>query len=519
MESAYAYPPIPAECVDTPAPKRGPRGSLAPRDLELVSKTNSPRWGPPEVAAAKALQESTVDLGNERLIRTHHRSLAPCPFVYEATETDGKKIWVASIAPTVPVYDTHAAGREIHIHPEYLLPQLSKVYSGSRQDPLRHRINPRRFVTAEDLELLRRFFPSAIGARVLISGFIIVLFGTRKDIEASWLEGCVPTFGRLRLGYDAAVHYPNRTVVDSGNAVAGSSDQNDSITPLGLKLKFADGSLGIAVSTHAFVDMKTPQENIAQSRASCWSKTKSLFSKATALKAKECIKMGAAVDSSLGKAVWFVQEPKKKIGHITFTYDHHIARSSTFPYTLDHDTSIVMGEHLPKVSNPPRAPKIIGWGDYREALDGHFAFAMALSADENTADETRKDPFGTMQRVIVEGAEYLWDRKSRTQSVALLWRAMHDGTDMEGLSGSVLCLGQPTDPHCRAVVFKNFETPICPQHFEVTGQPSASGDIAWSSIKGGFVLPPDIRNAEILCESEDYAPIPADDQTWDIDYW
>lgn len=185
------------------------------------------------------------------------------------------------------------------------------MYSGSRKDPLRHRINPRRFLTASDLELLRRFFPSAIGARVLISGFVIVLFRSRKDIEASWLEGCVPSFGLLRLGYDVAVHYPNQTVVDSGNAVAESSDQTASVTPLGLKLKFADGSQGIAVSTHAFVDMKTPQENIARRRSTWLSKTRAAFSKAAAMKAKECVKMGAAVDSSLGKSVWFVQEPKE----------------------------------------------------------------------------------------------------------------------------------------------------------------------------------------------------------------
>jgi hypothetical protein len=72
------------------------------------------------------------------------------------------------------------------------------------------------------LELLRQFFPSAIGARVLISGFMIVLFQNRKDIETSWLEGCVPLFGFLRVGYDVAVHYPTKAEVDSGNAVADS---------------------------------------------------------------------------------------------------------------------------------------------------------------------------------------------------------------------------------------------------------------------------------------------------------
>lgn len=279
--------------------------------LRVYPETRSDKWGTHEEAAARALKETSVTLDNERLVRTHHRTLGPCPFVYEATESDGKIIWVVSIGPKVPMYDTHAGGREIHIHPEYLLPQLSQVYRGSRQDPLRRRINPRRFLTASDLELLRRFFPAAIGARVLISGFIIVLFRNRKDIEASWLEGCVPSFGLLRLGYGIAVHYPTVAVADSGNAVAGSPEKSESVTSLGLKLRFADESQGIAVATHGFVNQKTAQGNIARKERSWLAKTKSTFSKATALKVKERVKMGAVVDSPLGKGVWFVQEPKE----------------------------------------------------------------------------------------------------------------------------------------------------------------------------------------------------------------
>jgi hypothetical protein len=122
---------------------------------------------------------------------------------------------------------------------------------------------------------------------------------------------------------------------------------------------------------------------------------------------------------------------------------------------------------------------------------------MALSVrTERPRERAEIDPFGRMQKAIVEGAEYPWDRKSRTQSAALLWRTMHDGSHMEGLSGSVLCLGQPIDPHCRAVLFKNFVTPIYPQHFG-TDSTSAHCDIAWSSIQGGFLLSPEIRDAEI----------------------
>lgn len=227
---------------------------------------------------------------------------------------------------------------------------------------------------------------------------------------------------------------------------------------------------------------------------------------------------------------------KQKVGTLSATFDNHVVSSATFPQTINFDTSIVTGDELPRVLNPPRAPKIVGLGEYCEALDGHSVFAMALNTlpsqsgrnrheesekeaeIETEEQEIRRDLFGTMQKVVVEGVEYLWDRKSRTQSAALLWRAMHDGTEMEGLSGSVLCLGEPTDPHCRAVLFKHFETPICPQHFEPSDGASARGDVAWGSIKGGFLLPWEIRNAEIICESEEWNAIPEDAQTWDVEF-
>lgn len=213
-------------------------------------------------------------------------------------------------------------------------------------------------------------------------------------------------------------------------------------------------------------------------------------------------------------------DQKQKVGNVTSTFDHHVSRSATFPHTISHDTSIITGDNLPGVANPPRAPKVVGWGDYCDALEGQFAFAMALNVlTEHTTPEPRRDLFGTLQKAVVEGTEYLWDRKSRTQSVALLWRAMHDGTDMEGLSGSVLCLGRPTDPHCKAVVFKHFETPICPQHFDSGDPTSAHGDISWSSIKGGFLLPPELRSAEIICETDEAAPLTSEDQTWDIEWF
>jgi hypothetical protein len=70
---------------------------------------------------------------------------------------------------------------------------------------------------------------------------------------------------------------------------------------------------------------------------------------------------------------------------------------------------------------------------------------MGLNAvSEQPQKKNRRDQFSTLQKAIVEGTEDLWHRNPRTRSVALLWRAMHDCTNMEGLSVSVLCLGPLT---------------------------------------------------------------------------
>ncbi|KAJ5975139.1 hypothetical protein N7481_008846 [Penicillium waksmanii] len=68
------------------------------------------------------------------------------------------------------------------------------------------------------------------------------------------------------------------------------------------------------------------------------------------------------------------------------------------------------------------------------------------------------------------------------------------------------------------LLVKHFETPICPQHFEPSDNVSARGDISWGSIKGGFLLPPEIRDAKIICEGDESTAIPEDAQTWDDEF-
>jgi hypothetical protein len=96
-------------------------------------------------------------------------------------------------------------------------------------------------------------FPSAVGVRVFISGFIVVLFKTRADIEKSWLEdGPAGEFGYLRLRYDIIEDEPTQKVLSRGARIAAKPD-----CALGVKIRFPSGQEAITVPTHAFVALRS----------------------------------------------------------------------------------------------------------------------------------------------------------------------------------------------------------------------------------------------------------------------
>ena len=155
------------------------------------------------------------------------------------------------------------------------------------------------------------------------------------------------------------------------------------------------------------------------------------------------------------------------------------------------------------MTTPFGVPRIIGWADYKRVLDGNPVFITGF----NVTTGNKKQFTGTgvslaAQIAIVEGAEYLWEEMSCSQSVSVLWRTSHDGDSVMGLSGATLCLGRPTDKTCQAVCFQNFETPMRPEHLERDHKAPPDKNVARPTIKGGFLLPEEIRCAEILVDSD-----------------
>jgi hypothetical protein len=189
-----------------------PSGDLT----EIFLETNSTSWGLPEVAAARALIE-TINENNEAMMRTYHPSLAHLDAVQVITELVTKKdIWIVYDASKS---DTHAGGREIHIIPTQSISPTTWFVRGV-PDMIPRNINPRQFLSSNDLEVLRAQYPTAIGARVLISGFLVLLYKSRDQIRKAWdCDGIGGTFGMLRVQYDVARGMPTHHV-HSGASVA-----------------------------------------------------------------------------------------------------------------------------------------------------------------------------------------------------------------------------------------------------------------------------------------------------------
>jgi hypothetical protein len=128
-------------------------------------------------------------------------------------------------------------------------------------------------------------FPTSLGARVFISGFIAILFKGRAEIENSWLkDGFACTFGALRITYSVIENTPTRTTVLKGAAIAARPDCVETYAALGLKLQFPGGQEVITVPTHAFVALREIQPAPLRRIADWYAQTKKKLARYSPIK-------------------------------------------------------------------------------------------------------------------------------------------------------------------------------------------------------------------------------------------
>ncbi|CAK7225934.1 hypothetical protein SCUCBS95973_006032 [Sporothrix curviconia] len=186
---------------------------------------------------------------------------------------------------------------------------------------------------------------------------------------------------------------------------------------------------------------------------------------------------------------------------------------SPYPAGYIHDLSLItemQGDSecestpLPDMALPPGHPQITGWAKVTDALHGAPMFlSTARRATDVHAAATGDVVHPDQQRVNLEaqqvvqaaGTQYFWDKATKTQSIALLWRTIPNLSEIveqgdvsmewrnatpssiKGMSGAILCLGRPTDKEVKVLAFQNFQLGNHLSHRHLF------------NVKGGFLLP------------------------------
>ncbi|KAJ5690359.1 hypothetical protein N7462_004751 [Penicillium macrosclerotiorum] len=463
--------------------------------------TNSQEWGLPESAKILAAHTLETTPENEQLLRTHHPALGLHDEVYVSHPQYGPEVWLVRGLWT----DTKAGGRALHPFPEDRKDLYPRGILASRS-PLKEEylfkegINPRKFLSPEQLERLRELFPAAIGARVLVAGFLVMLFGSPSDIREIYETDWIMELGGLRTIYDVPRVKVSSDTIASGMEASETPKSLNGSGCLGLKLRMPDGKEVVTTVTHGFV--RNPRPSRVVSMFSDWiSWTKSALRRF--VRKSDACALGVArksqTNSPIGKEVWLATE-KKRIGTISQTFDDP---SPVLPYPAGyrHDLSLITDDDLPALVSPPGYPVVSEWASYSTALAGSDVYVVRMNTVVGKWRLLRGiiDP-NAIRNATVIGTEYVWDRTAGSQNASLLWTATEPFTPTIGWSGSVLCLGRPTDRSSMAVVFQNFEEDFYSFINPMTGE---STEVI---VKGGFLLPESVRSSTIISSKDQHRP-------------
>ncbi len=164
-------------------------------------------------------------------------------------------------------------------------------------------------LTRHDLNEIRSMFPTAIGVRILIAGWAVVLFDSKSNICAAWKDGVTDTIGLFNVSYEVVDHTPTMVATMAGCAVADTPENNATQGALGLMVKLPNGVEAITTVTHGFGILLECIPIIL--RVADWilraKETLSNFrplKPPTAMPAEVTMKGKAIGNSSLGQEVW-----------------------------------------------------------------------------------------------------------------------------------------------------------------------------------------------------------------------
>ena len=232
--------------------------------------TDSKKWGLPRSAEIRAIHTLETTPENEQLVRSHHPALRLRDQVYVSHPQYGPEVWLVNGV----CEDIEAGGRPLHPYPEdrrnlYPFGETLTPRSPWKEDYLfKEGINPRKFLSPEKIDGLRELFPTAVGARVFVSGFLVVLFKSLHDIQAIYEENWIMEAGGLRILYDEYRLEATADTVTSGMEVCDKPESLQGQGCLGLRIRMNDGQEAITTVTHGFV--KNPRRSRVTKMFSEW---------------------------------------------------------------------------------------------------------------------------------------------------------------------------------------------------------------------------------------------------------
>ena len=253
--------------------------SQAPIEVEVSPGESLSNWAVPVARKndldtrgnrVKACFLTIENDDNLDIIRSAHPSLRECVDVKCVKEPAGRCFWMVGFDDAERLRHTHAGGWEIHVEPQFALPKQGSLglLPAVRENPLRYRLDPRRFVSDADLRTIQEFFPGSIGIHVLVIGYIVVLFAHVDAVQACFANGLVEEIGGLRMVFGVASYFS--TAVYSRYAITDGPAKTHRTTCLGLRLRLVDGTDCITTTTHVFVKLKRGKQSHLQCRCLSW---------------------------------------------------------------------------------------------------------------------------------------------------------------------------------------------------------------------------------------------------------
>ena len=115
--------------------------------------------------------------GQRTVDQKYHPSLGQLETVWVSESIFGAPVWLVASSTSQVV----AAGRPIHLLPgDYFEHMASTIITPRAAYQFsclfRRDINPRKFLTVQDLRHVREFFPRSVGVEVLVTGCAVFFF-------------------------------------------------------------------------------------------------------------------------------------------------------------------------------------------------------------------------------------------------------------------------------------------------------------------------------------------------------